>query len=354
MKMKTFIMLGLLFLGANLAAQTRPLVGVYSSPVHHEIANWSPVAEEMISIRTNPWKDGADAVMINVWLFNPTNHEVRFKNVQQFFDVRLSLTGVRAPETPVGCAIHFFSDCFQGNGKASSVPVAAPDTEDVIPPHGMISKIYPVKREYLFKPGSYQVTGVYCADRVQPDVPECIISDRVPVHISDKEGVPAAQTDHTGRLYREVVDSSPLAKNTIQLVDTAAGMRPNLYQIDAQVQNLTDHTLHYVKPQLVLDVRLKTTGERAPVSTWGCGSVFFDDCYWEGEIPHGGVGLKALTQTVPPGKYAYAFGHVATDYELKPGEYTVSALFCADAVRREGPECLRSNTLTFTVPPEMK
>jgi hypothetical protein len=169
-------------------------------------------------------------------------------------------------------------------------------------------------------------------------------------------GHPVSAYSAVGPVHREVANTSPVAKEVIELIAPKKGMVQYKIAIRSTLYNLTNHELIYVDPRQYFDVQNLKTGKRADSSPTGCYVNFFLDCYTP-SMPIGRPGTGfGVTGTGVPNDVIPAQGSVGITpddyidmyYRLEPGEYSVVGIYCAS--KREGPECFKSNKITIQVP----
>lgn len=162
------------------------------------------------------------------------------------------------------------------------------------------------------------------------------------------------ESGHTkiGQVHREVAETSPVAKMVIERVARDPRLlSPYKIAVRVRIYNISDHEINYQRWGFTSDVTDIKAGKRAPETPTGCYSHFFSDCYtWSEPMPEsGGFGRKPGL-TIEPNKYFETTDLLDSNYRLDPGDYSVVGYFCA--AEREGPECLKSNKITITVPAE--
>jgi hypothetical protein len=131
-------------------------------PIHRDIAESSAVAKQVIE-QTAPEAGMTQfKIAIRATLLNTTDHDLTFAYPGQVYDVRVSKTGERAQDSPAGCYVNFFSDCFMRAPSPGSSGIYGPP-RDVIPPNGKIVRLQYIDQDYILPPGEYTVVGIYCA-----------------------------------------------------------------------------------------------------------------------------------------------------------------------------------------------
>jgi hypothetical protein len=126
---------------------------------NRKIADSSPSVSATISPALGPAKAGS-AVKVHLVVENTSDHEIAFWGALVMFDVR-DENGKLAPETPEGCALHFFSPCYsvtEYNGSELSSPLLR------LVPHKKLEDDEDLTQEYdLSQPGSYTAVGYLCS-----------------------------------------------------------------------------------------------------------------------------------------------------------------------------------------------
>jgi hypothetical protein len=146
-------------------------------PETRAIKENSPLIRVVIS-PASPDPRSQFRVAVKMTLYNLTDHDLSYSDVDGAYDVRISGSGKRAVETPFGCSIDFFSECHTGK-----VPQPWSPALLHIPSHGMLELgISYLDPEYVLEPGTYSVMGYFCTK--QGGTRECIESNRITIDVS--------------------------------------------------------------------------------------------------------------------------------------------------------------------------
>lgn len=156
-----------------------------------------------------------------------------------------------------------------------------------------------------------------------------------------EDGVPR------GPVHRDIAKTSPVATMVISEVPHPKVSLEGKLLIKASVQNITNHELRYVYPQLFFEVRNSATGALPPITPAGCHGLFFSNCYIA-RTPSSFSPARVPPSIIPAHGMISNSDYIDHYYTLAPGEYSVVGIFCAK--EREGPECFRSNEIKVTVP----
>jgi len=158
---------------------------------------------------------------------------------------------------------------------------------------------------------------------------------------------PGNAYEKIGPVGREIMDKSPVASEAISLTVPAKGYSYKI-AIHAVLTNTSDHEIKYINPSQYYNVVDAETGKRAPETETGCYMNFFSDCF-RPSAPSGTAGSDAVIKIGSHHSY-----EIKPDdfldmlYKLVSGRYLVTGYFCA--VKQEGPECFKSNTIMITIP----
>lgn len=149
---------------------------IHIGPVNREIADRSPVATAILT-HGAPHRITNHKIAVNITIHNLTDHELSFTDPLEVFDVHNSKTGERAPETPIGCDLNFFSPCHTTGGfpRLGGVQVIH------VPPHGTEEDESYLDIPYQLDPGEYTVLGYVCA--AQREGPECFKTNTIKVTV---------------------------------------------------------------------------------------------------------------------------------------------------------------------------
>jgi hypothetical protein len=152
-----------------------------TGPLHRDIAENSPVAKEVI-MQTTPRSGYEYKIAIRATISNITDHPLRYVDAGQYYDVRNRKTGQRPLDTPIGCYVNFFSECY-----TPSMPVGKTsfDLPTIIPPRGSIDTKPDqyIDMYYKLDTGEYTVVGYYCA--AEREDPECFKSNTIMITIPE-------------------------------------------------------------------------------------------------------------------------------------------------------------------------
>lgn len=151
-------------------------------PIHREIAETSPVAKELIErIVRDPRILSRHKIAIRVRIFNTTDHEINFQRMDAAFDVKNIKTGKRAPETPTGCTVDFFSECYTWTPPNSEANGYGLKPGLTIKPNEFSESTDLLDAYYELSPGKYSVVSYFCAEKREG--PECFKSNKITITI---------------------------------------------------------------------------------------------------------------------------------------------------------------------------
>jgi hypothetical protein len=152
-------------------------------PIHREIVETSPVAKEVIAqIPRDPRILSPFKIAIRVRIYNTSDHEINFQRMDAAFEVTNIKTGKRPPETQLGCAVDFFSDCYTSRMPKSEDNGYGRKPGLTIKPNEFVESTDLLDSYYELSPGVYSVVSYFCAEKREG--PECFKSNRINVTVA--------------------------------------------------------------------------------------------------------------------------------------------------------------------------
>lgn len=150
--------------------------------VHREISEKSPVAKLSIEqVPRDPRIMNPFKITIQTRLYDTSDHEINYRRIEIAFDFTDLKTGRRAPETALGCAVNFFSDCYTSHMPMSEANGFGKKPGLTIEPHKYFESKDFVDGFYKLSSGQYSVVAYFCA--AEREGPECLRSNKIIISV---------------------------------------------------------------------------------------------------------------------------------------------------------------------------